>query len=73
MPVRLGTKGRAIENGTAEAAGNVLLAPGIGNDVVIIQIAMLRDVSGHPVSGTLKSEEIEHTVVNRRAALRFLP
>ena len=36
--------------------------------MVIIEISMLRNVTGHPIPRTLKNKQIENAVVNRCTA-----
>ena len=41
------------------------LAPALGNDVMVIELFVLRDQSSHPIPGPLKNQEIEDSVVDR--------
>src|SRR6185295_1080165 len=71
MPVGVGVERRAIEDGADESALNVFLAPGVGDDVVVIEIAVLRDITGHPVSRALEYEKIEDAIVDRSTTFGF--
>ena len=72
VAVGVGGERRAIEDRVDQAALDVLFAPGVGNDVVVIEVAMLRHIARHPVPRPLEHQEIEDAVVNRRAALGLL-
>ena len=48
-----------------------LFPPALGNNVVVVEIVVLRDVAGHPVTCAAQYEQIEDAVVDRGAALGF--
>ena len=64
MPICVRSERRAIENGTDKAAFYVFFSPGVRNDVMIIEITVLRDIACHPVSRPLKDEKVKNAIVN---------
>ena len=54
VSVRVSSKWRAVENRTAETILYVFLAPGVGNDMVIVEVAVLRNITRHPISRALE-------------------
>src|SRR5262245_1986892 len=64
VAIRFRRKGRAVEDGIDETARDMLLAPRIGDDVVIVEVPVLRNIARHPVSRSLEDKQVEDAVID---------
>ena len=59
---------RSVEDRIAGVSLEVGFTPGVGNDVVVVEIVMLGNVRAHPIASTLHDQQAEDSVVEGTAS-----